>query len=80
MFKNKGGRITLPPLKIKRSVLTKMGNIDSSSFFSGMVFCMIFDLIFSIISFFLEKAFALQAERLKKKKNKKESENISNEE
>lgn len=57
-----------------------MGNIDSSSFFSGMVFCMIFDLIFSIISFFLEKAFALQAERLKKKKNKKESENISNEE
>lgn len=56
-----------------------MGNIDSSSFFSGMVFCMIFDLIFSITSFFLEKAFSLQAERLKKKKNKKESENISDE-
>lgn len=56
-----------------------MNNIDFSSFFSGMVFCMIFDLIFSVISFFLENAFALQAERLRNKKNKKESENSLNE-
>lgn len=56
-----------------------MNNIDFSSFFSGMVFCMIFDLIFSVISFFLENAFALQAERFRNKKNKKESENSLNE-
>lgn len=55
-------------------------NVDFYSFLVGMIFCMISYLVFSAVSFFEEKAFALQFERLKKKKNKKESENISNEE
>ena len=54
-------------------------NVDFYSFLVGMIFCMISYLVFSAVSFFEERAFALQAERLKKKKNKKESENISNE-
>ncbi len=54
-------------------------NVDFYSFLVGMIFCMISYLVFSAVSFFEERAFALQSERLKKKKNKKESENSLNE-
>lgn len=56
-----------------------MSNIDFYSFLVGMIFCMIFYLVFSAVSFFEEKSFSLQAERLRNKKNKKESENSLNE-
>lgn len=49
--------------------------VDSSSFFAGFMFCMIFDCFFSITSFFLEKSFALMSQRIKNKKSKSEFKN-----
>lgn len=55
-------------------------NVDFYSFLVGMIFCMISYLVFSAVSFFEERSFVLRSERFRNKKNKKESENISNEE
>lgn len=45
--------------------------IDCNSFVSGMLVCSILDVLFSMASYFLEKAFDVKIERKQKKKDNK---------
>lgn len=46
--------------------------MDCNSFVLGMFVCAILDVLFSMASYFLEKAFAMRTERKQKKKDNKE--------